>query len=48
VAAWRVLAWLDRNTELHPPTQVFDLARTASTVNLDLQRQRLHEIIAAE
>jgi len=48
---WRlaeVLAWLDRNTELHPPAQVSGLVRVTSKMNLDLQSHRLHEAIAAE
>lgn len=48
---WRlaeVLAWLDRNTEIHPNRQIQELARAVSRLNLQVQQQRLQDSIAAE
>lgn len=48
---WRlaeVLCWLDHNTELHPIPRIRDVARVASEINLEIQRQRLGRLTAAE
>jgi hypothetical protein len=43
-----VVSWFARNTELHPSDELVELARTISKVSLDIQRQRLERLAAAE
>ncbi|QJE73372.1 DNA-binding protein [Aerophototrophica crusticola] len=48
---WRlaeVLPWFHRNTDLRPDPALLELARVTSAMNLDIQRQRLNHLLAAE
>jgi len=43
-----IVTWFARNTELQPVPELIELARTTSSISLDIQRQRLEQLAAAE